>query len=163
MTLKRIDEELQKKVDGIMALETIRFCDLRRDELQAVALDSPFIGPDGFFYWEELHIFNNPFVLAEETYTPLNPARSSRFKTSKILTRDLIVVRRNEEHKSLGIWADICGRKGPKYNTYDFKRQQKPEGVQRVVFDESRVIPIYTDNEDFLFIMAHIEGKGEGR
>ena len=160
MTWERIGDELKERIERLMGTETVNFCDLRTDELRAIAVHEPYV-VERMVYWDELKIYNDPLKLSEESYTPLNPNDNAGFRSTKILTFDFLRIRKHEDVKYQSWLDSILDRNRIRHTKYDFERKQDPEGVSRVVSCKTKVIPIYAGNEDFLAVMAHIEAGGK--
>lgn len=159
MTWKRIDKELEERISRLMNTKTVKFNELNTADLQAIAFNEPLIGYDGHFYWDQLNIYNNPLVLSEESYKPLNPKDNADFRTTKILIFDYLHIIISEREAYPGFFADLLCRKGEKYMGYDFTRRMDKEGESRVISCETKVIPIYVGNEDFLAVMNYFESR----
>ena len=159
---KRIDKDIEKAISSLSETEKVEFDKLEREKIQAIAFNKPHRGLDGTLYWTDLGIFNDPFILSEESYKSLNPIRNIGVKNTKILTFDHVGISKSEERERIGLLDGLWGKKPEKYNVYWIRNHKGSNGTERIISSQEKVIPIYQDNPDYQRIMDFIKEK-EGK
>lgn len=160
----RIDKELEEAINSLSETEKVEFDKLEKERIQAIAFVEPHKGLDGYFWWTDLEIYNDPFIISEESYTPLNPHnKNNKFRKTKILTFDDINIAKSREIKRWGgIFNALFKKKKPeRFYEYWIHNQTNPKGVEKVISYQERVIPIYQNNLDYQRIMEFIREKRE--
>ncbi|MEA3515415.1 MAG: hypothetical protein U9R34_08100 [Nanoarchaeota archaeon] len=143
-----IPYELTKNIDNLIESEEVLFKYIRFDNLEALAFRNDWKG-----HYDQLLIFPDPLIHYRSDFVSLNPNKKEQFFNIDLFTSKEIRVYRHYCTLSEvpSFLERLKGMRTKKEDAYQYSFDISNQCEKRI-FEDSKVIPIYSGNLDYIKI-----------
>lgn len=153
----RFPEEFIQNANNLMFGNECLFDEIDNEKLEAIIYrdKAPYSAGDRAF------IYTAPMVLDESDFKSMNPKKAGKITMKKIYTNDRIfMLRKDGIIKSIPSLAErLKGMKTIQEPLIEIAYSRQGQSIDELREGNGKIIPVYSDNEDYKRLMEYIERK----
>jgi len=155
--------ELIRSVNNIIDINDVEFKNIDKKNVEAIAFNEDSYDIDSH-HIDLRTIFINPMIFEKTDFRPLNPNKEGLYVETKLTTPNRVLLYRTTG-KEYHIPSIRERFEGYKTHSNEFHRAffSYCKGDDKTLHEDSRVIPIYSENQDYKAIMQYINENKEAK